>query len=221
MALTELGVARGPGVEVREGYTDLVIAGLQAQAGATVRRAGERRASSAAIGNQRPCHAEGPCPGVPVVAPGATRVAPVVGSARSTFPTGGGHHAVVVDPPPDPPAGDGRSPAHRTGAQQPARRRGAADYIVRPFSATEPVARVQATLRRHGAPETFALSELPIDHAARPVTLAGTDVPSPAPSSICSASSRATPVESSPTGPSCTGSGDAGDPTTPPASAPS
>lgn len=76
-----------------------------------------------------------------------------------------------------PAAGDGRSPAHRTGAQQPARQRGGADYIVRPFSATEPVTRVQAALRRHGQPETFALGELRIDYAARRVTLADRYVP--------------------------------------------
>ncbi len=54
---------------------------------------------------------------------------------------------------------------------------GAADYIVKPFSATELVARVQAALRRRGAPETFALGDLRIDYAARRVTLAGRDVP--------------------------------------------
>ena len=54
---------------------------------------------------------------------------------------------------------------------------GAADYIVKPFSATELVARVQAALRRHGAPETFALGDLHIDYAARRVTLSGSDVP--------------------------------------------
>ena len=54
---------------------------------------------------------------------------------------------------------------------------GAADYIVKPFSPTELVARVQAALRRRGAPETFALGDLRIDYAARRVTLAGRDVP--------------------------------------------
>ena len=54
---------------------------------------------------------------------------------------------------------------------------GAADYIVKPFSATELVARVQAALRRRGAPETFALGDLRIDYAARRVTLAGRDIP--------------------------------------------
>ena len=54
---------------------------------------------------------------------------------------------------------------------------GASDYIVKPFSPTELVARVQAALRRHGQPETFALGELHIDYAARRLTLAGTYVP--------------------------------------------
>jgi len=54
---------------------------------------------------------------------------------------------------------------------------GAADYIVKPFSATELVARVQAAIRRRGAPETFALGDLWIDYGARRVTLAGRDVP--------------------------------------------
>ena len=36
---------------------------------------------------------------------------------------------------------------------------GTTDYIVKPFSATELVARVQAALRRRGAPETFALRD--------------------------------------------------------------
>ena len=54
---------------------------------------------------------------------------------------------------------------------------GAADSIVEPFSPTELVARVQTALRRHGAPETFALGELRIVYAARHVTLAGGNVP--------------------------------------------
>ena len=37
--MTELGIARGPAVEVREGYTDLVTAGLQARAAGNVARA--------------------------------------------------------------------------------------------------------------------------------------------------------------------------------------
>ncbi|MDE0357251.1 MAG: response regulator [Gammaproteobacteria bacterium] len=53
---------------------------------------------------------------------------------------------------------------------------GAADYIVKPFSSTELVARVQAALRRRGAPETFDLGDLHIDYGARRVTLAGQDV---------------------------------------------
>ena len=54
---------------------------------------------------------------------------------------------------------------------------GAAGYIVKPFSPTELVARVQAALRRRGAPETFALGDLRIDYAAHRVTLAGRDLP--------------------------------------------
>ena len=54
---------------------------------------------------------------------------------------------------------------------------GAADYIVKPFSPTELVARVQAALRDRGDPETFALGELTIDYAARRVTAAGRDLP--------------------------------------------
>ena len=54
---------------------------------------------------------------------------------------------------------------------------GAADYIVKPFSPTELVARVQAALRDRGDPETFALGELTIDYGARRVTAAGRDVP--------------------------------------------
>ncbi|MDE2783775.1 MAG: response regulator [Gemmatimonadota bacterium] len=53
---------------------------------------------------------------------------------------------------------------------------GAADYIVKPFSATELVARVQAALRRRGDPETFAFADLRIDYGARRVTVAGRDI---------------------------------------------
>ena len=54
---------------------------------------------------------------------------------------------------------------------------GAADYIVKPFSPTELVARVQAALRDRGEPETFAAGELFIDYGPRRVTLAGKPVP--------------------------------------------
>ena len=50
---------------------------------------------------------------------------------------------------------------------------GAADYIVKPFSATELVARVRAALRRHEEPEPFVVGELAFDYARRRVTLGG------------------------------------------------
>ena len=50
---------------------------------------------------------------------------------------------------------------------------GAADYIVKPFSATELVARVGAALRRHDAAGPFVLGDLAIDHAEHRVTVAG------------------------------------------------
>ena len=50
---------------------------------------------------------------------------------------------------------------------------GAADYIVKPFSATELAARVRAALRRRERPAPFALGALAIDYASRRVTVAG------------------------------------------------
>ena len=50
---------------------------------------------------------------------------------------------------------------------------GAADYIVKPFSPTELVARVRAALRRRADPEPFVLGELAIDYDRRLVTVAG------------------------------------------------
>ncbi len=56
---------------------------------------------------------------------------------------------------------------------------GAADYIVKPFSPTELVARVGAALRRReepsraGAREPYVLGDLTVDHAERVVTAAG------------------------------------------------
>lgn len=50
---------------------------------------------------------------------------------------------------------------------------GAADYIVKPFSPTELVARIRAVLRRHTEPEPFRLRELVIRHDERLATLAG------------------------------------------------
>ncbi|MDE0343605.1 MAG: response regulator [Deltaproteobacteria bacterium] len=49
---------------------------------------------------------------------------------------------------------------------------GAADYIVKPFSPTELVARVRAALRRHEEPEPFVLGALAIDYGRRRVTVA-------------------------------------------------
>ena len=53
---------------------------------------------------------------------------------------------------------------------------GADDYIVKPFSPTELVGRIRATLRRHRAPETFALGELAIEYGPRRVTVGGVEV---------------------------------------------
>ena len=53
---------------------------------------------------------------------------------------------------------------------------GAADYIVKPFSATELTARVAAALRRRAEPEPFAMGELAIDYERRRVTVAGREV---------------------------------------------
>ena len=50
---------------------------------------------------------------------------------------------------------------------------GAADYIVKPFSPTELVARVRAALRRRADPEPFVLGDLSIDYDRRQVTVAG------------------------------------------------
>ena len=53
---------------------------------------------------------------------------------------------------------------------------GAADYIVKPFSPTELVARVQAALRRGAEPELFQLGDLTIQYEQRRVTVAGRPV---------------------------------------------
>ena len=50
---------------------------------------------------------------------------------------------------------------------------GAADYIVKPFSPTELVARIRAVLRRQADPEPFVLGELALDYDRRLVTVAG------------------------------------------------
>ena len=53
---------------------------------------------------------------------------------------------------------------------------GAADYIVKPFSETELVARVRAALRRHERPEPFVSGDLEINYDQRRVTVRGTEV---------------------------------------------
>ena len=59
---------------------------------------------------------------------------------------------------------------------------GADDYVVKPFSPTELVARIKAALRKREAPEwaepseAFVLGELAVDYAERRVTLAGRPV---------------------------------------------
>ena len=53
---------------------------------------------------------------------------------------------------------------------------GAVDYLVKPFSPTELVARVRAALRRHERPEPFVLGALAIDYDRRLVTVGGNAV---------------------------------------------
>ena len=53
---------------------------------------------------------------------------------------------------------------------------GAVDYIVKPFSQTELVARVGAALRNHYEPETFVCGDLAIDYTRRRVSVAGRPV---------------------------------------------
>ena len=50
---------------------------------------------------------------------------------------------------------------------------GAADYVVKPFSPTELVARIRAALRRVQKPEPYRAGDLAIDREERRVTLAG------------------------------------------------
>ena len=51
--------------------------------------------------------------------------------------------------------------------------KGAADYLVKPFSATELTARVQAALRRRAGPDTFVLGDLAVRYEERRVTVGG------------------------------------------------
>ena len=53
---------------------------------------------------------------------------------------------------------------------------GADDYIVKPFSPTELVARIRAALRRRREPETFVLGALAIEYEPRRVTVGGAEV---------------------------------------------
>ena len=53
---------------------------------------------------------------------------------------------------------------------------GAADYIVKPFSPAELVARVGVALNRRAAPGPFVLGDLAIDRTTRRVTIAGSPV---------------------------------------------
>ena len=53
---------------------------------------------------------------------------------------------------------------------------GAADYLVKPFSATELAARVRAALRRTENPDTFRHGKLEIDYGRRRASVAGREV---------------------------------------------
>ena len=53
---------------------------------------------------------------------------------------------------------------------------GGADYIVKPFSPTELVARIRAALRGRAAPEPFVLGDLAVHYDQRRVTVAGRPV---------------------------------------------
>ena len=54
--------------------------------------------------------------------------------------------------------------------------KGAADYLVKPFSATELTARIQAALRKRAGPETFVLGDLEVQYEERRVTVGGRPV---------------------------------------------
>ena len=70
---------------------------------------------------------------------------------------------------------------------------GAADYVVKPFSPTELVARIQAALRGQDTPpEPYRLGNLAIHYEDRRVTVAGR-CRSPSPSTTCSTHCLSTP----------------------------
>ena len=54
--------------------------------------------------------------------------------------------------------------------------KGAADYLVKPFSATELTARIQAALRKRAGPETFVLGDLEVRYEERRVAVGGRPV---------------------------------------------
>ena len=54
--------------------------------------------------------------------------------------------------------------------------KGAADYLVKPFSATELTARIQAALRKRAGPQTFTLGDLAVHYEERRVTVGGRPV---------------------------------------------
>ena len=76
---------------------------------------------------------------------------------------------------------------------------GADDYIVKPFSSTELVARVEASLRKRGPAGTtkprqpYRLGDLTIDYADRVVTVSGLQSGCPRPSTSCSSSFPSAP----------------------------
>ena len=90
---------------------------------------------------------------------------------------------------------------------------GAVDYIVKPFSPTELVARIRAALRERSAlhhgdlPEPYVFAELTVDFAERRVTLSGQPVRLTSTETSCSPNSRGTPDGSLPTINCCGGSG--------------
>ena len=53
---------------------------------------------------------------------------------------------------------------------------GAADYIVKPFSPTELIARIRAELRRRAEPDAFVLGDLVIRYEERRVSVAGKEL---------------------------------------------